>query len=71
MSQSKSRSRPRLSEIAAACLFSAVATGAAAQGFPNKPLRLIVSFVPGGPTDIVARVVAGKMSEGLGQPILV
>ena len=41
------------------------------QGFPSKPLRLIVAFVPGGPTDIVARVVAGKMSEGLGQQVVV
>jgi len=56
--------------MAIAALFVA-ASGAMAQGFPTKPLRLIVSFVPGGPTDIVARVVAGKMSDGLGQPIIV
>jgi tripartite-type tricarboxylate transporter receptor subunit TctC len=47
------------------------AGSAVAQGFPSKPLRLIVSFVPGGPTDIVARVVAGKMAEGLAQPVVV
>ena len=56
--------------VASAAL-AVAATGAMAQGFPNKPLRLIVSFVPGGPTDIVARVVAGKMADGLGQPIIV
>ncbi|MFM9972189.1 MAG: Bug family tripartite tricarboxylate transporter substrate binding protein [Burkholderiales bacterium] len=48
-----------------------MANASLAQGFPTKPLRLIVSFVPGGPTDIVARVVSGKMAESLGQPIIV
>ena len=42
-----------------------------AQSFPTKPLRLIVSFVPGGPTDIVARVVAAKMSDSLAQQVVV
>ncbi len=54
--------------ISVAAMF---ATPLSAQGFPIKPLRLIVPFVPGGPTDIVGRVVAGKMSEGLGQPVVV
>ena len=63
-------SKRGLCGMAIAALFVA-ASGAMAQGFPTKPLRLIVSFVPGGPTDIVARVVAGKMSDGLGQPIIV
>jgi len=42
-----------------------------AQGYPVKPLRLIVGFPPGGPTDIVARIVAQKMSAGLGQQVFV
>jgi tripartite-type tricarboxylate transporter receptor subunit TctC len=44
---------------------------AQAQAYPSKPVHLIVSFVPGGPTDIVARVVAQKISEPLGHQVIV
>jgi tripartite-type tricarboxylate transporter receptor subunit TctC len=43
----------------------------AAQGYPAKPLRLIVGYSAGGGADALARLVAGKMSEGLGQQVLV
>jgi tripartite-type tricarboxylate transporter receptor subunit TctC len=43
----------------------------AAQDFPNKPIRLIVPFPPGGPNDIIARVVGQRMSELIKQPILI
>jgi tripartite-type tricarboxylate transporter receptor subunit TctC len=45
--------------------------GAAAQDYPNRPITLVVPFPPGGSTTIVARIVADKMSEALGQSIIV
>jgi tripartite-type tricarboxylate transporter receptor subunit TctC len=44
---------------------------ALAQGFPSKPLRLVMPFPPGGSADIVARVIAQGMSEVLGQAVVV
>ena len=44
---------------------------AMAQDFPNKPIRLIVPFPPGGPNDIIARTVAHRMSDILKQPIII
>src|ERR1700742_5289078 len=49
-----------------------LAPGAAsAQDFPNKQIRLIVPFPPGGPNDIIARVVGQRMSEIFKQPIVI
>lgn len=44
---------------------------AAAQAFPTKPIRFIAAFPAGGPSDIVARAMAKRMSEVLGQPVIV
>lgn len=45
--------------------------GGFAQGFPAKPIRLIVPFPPGGSADILARAIGQKAGEGLGQPLVV
>jgi tripartite-type tricarboxylate transporter receptor subunit TctC len=41
-----------------------------AQNYPNKPVRLIISFTPGSSTDIIGRIVAQKLSEMWGQPVV-
>ena len=59
---------------------TAIATGlsvllspalAAAQDFPNKPIRLIVPFPAGGPNDLIARVLGQRMSEIVKQPVII
>src|SRR5690606_40789833 len=52
-------------------LLCVAATGSAAQNYPAKAVRMIVGFAPGGGTDIVARVIAQKLGEGWGQPVVV
>jgi tripartite-type tricarboxylate transporter receptor subunit TctC len=42
-----------------------------AQAYPNKPIRLVVPFPPGGATDVVARIIGQKWSEAFGQPVVV
>jgi tripartite-type tricarboxylate transporter receptor subunit TctC len=46
-------------------------TAAAAQGYPNRPIRYIVSFPPGGSADLISRAIAPRLSERLGQPVVV
>ena len=47
------------------------AGAACAQDFPNKPIRLIVGFPPGGGADTVARLIVPKLSEHLGQQLVI
>lgn len=54
-----------------ASAIAAVSSSAFAQAYPNKPVRLMVPFPPGGSVDIVARIVAQKLSERLGQQVVI
>jgi len=57
-------------KIAVALSLAALSAQVWAQGYPNKPVQMIISFTPGSATDIVGRIVMAKLSEMWGQPIV-
>lgn len=59
-------------QLALWSVFAAMVPGVAgAQGYPSKQLRIVVAFPPGGPIDIVARMISPKLSEAMGQSIII
>lgn len=61
----------RLIKTVAAVAAALAASVSFAQAYPNKPIKLIIPFAPGGSTDIVGRIMAAKLSPILGQPVIV
>ncbi len=62
---------PRVAKRLLSVLLVILAAPLAAQEFPNRPVRIIVPFPPGGATDIPARLIAPKLTEALGQPVVI
>ncbi len=63
--------RDFLSATGAGALAVAFPQQAFAQAYPNKPLKFIVGFAPGGATDVVGRLMAKKLGDALGQPVVI
>jgi len=57
--------------IALAALALLGTTSAVAQSYPSKPIRIIIAQAPGSATDVISRVVGNRLSEGLGQPVII
>src|SRR5204863_8581374 len=53
------------------CFLLSLSTAAWAQAYPNKPIRFVVPYPPGGPLDAVARLLGQKISESVKQPVIV
>ena len=63
--------KPMLTMAAACALAAALAAPAPAQEWPQRPIRIIVAFGPGGGTDIVGRIIGQSLQERLGQPVVI
>ena len=76
--RNRSQFAARMSALGSALLLGAggllaglAPVAAQAQAFPSKPLRLVIPFPPGGPTDVYGRAYAARLSATLGQPVVV
>lgn len=63
--------RPLCTRLLAGLGLACALFNASAQDFPNKPIRMLVPFAPGGPADVIARPLADGLQSALGQPIIV
>ena len=63
--------RASIASALAATLVIGIASGAHAQSFPVKPVRIVAPFPPGGPSDYAARVISAKLPEFFGQQVIV
>ncbi|MCC6779875.1 MAG: tripartite tricarboxylate transporter substrate binding protein [Hyphomicrobiales bacterium] len=62
---------PLVAAAIAVCISFTIIGAASAQDFPSRPIRLLVGFTAGGPTDLPARFIADKLSTALGKPVVV
>src|SRR3712207_8765994 len=60
----------RLKSLAVVAAVALAATGAQAQTYPEKPIRLILPYAPGGIIDYVGRTMAQRLGENIGQPVV-
>jgi len=67
----KTKTPRRIGAILAACALGLAAPLALSQDYPQKPIKMITPYPPGGPTDVLARAISQKLSERLGQPIII
>lgn len=63
--------RDFLSATGAGAVVASLPQSAFAQAYPNKPIKFVVGFAPGGATDVVGRLMARKIGDALGQPIII
>src|ERR1700749_4011806 len=71
MEETKMAFPHRLPGAGLAAVFAWAAATPPAQNYPNKPIKFIAPYPPGGTTDVLARVIAQKLGETLGQPLAV
>jgi tripartite-type tricarboxylate transporter receptor subunit TctC len=67
---SNRRIRRAAALVAGAAIAAAGMLAHAAESYPAKPVRFVIAFSPGGPSDILTRLIGGKLAESLGQPFV-